>query len=197
MGKIIRRASGDIDCGGYLADVEKAILAFIEPQQNFYDGSGCSCYRLLGYGVHGAEAISSIGSIVQYFNWIQSMYGKEYKNFGRLYCESFCVSADEIKNMDAQTLIAIAGECANTYLNDGHQVLYSVYCNDSGTVLIHFLVNPINHKGYSHWRYSLFGMCSRVDLFNCILGIYKAKIVTSPIIFTNCGVLGYKPIGRI
>ena len=197
MGEIFRRASRNIDYGGYLADVEKAILAFIEPQQYFYDGSDCSFYRLLGYGVHGAEAISSIGSIVQHFNWIQSMYGKEYKNFGRLYCESFCVSADEIKNMDAQTLIAIAGECADTYLINGHQVLYAVYCNDSGTVLIHFLVNPINHKGYRHWRYSPFGMGSRADLFNCILGIYKSKIVTSPIIFTNCGVQGYKPIGRI
>ena len=67
MGEIFRRASRNIDYGGYLADVEKAILAFIEPQQYFYDASGCSCYELLGYGVHGTEPLSSIGIIILNF----------------------------------------------------------------------------------------------------------------------------------
>lgn len=197
MGKIIRRDPRNTDTGCYLTDVEKTILAFIEPQQYFYDVSGCSCYELLGYGVHGTEPLSSIGIIILNFYMVQAMLGMGCRNLGRLYCESFCVSAEEIKNVDTQTLIAIACECALEYQNSGHQVLYSVYRNDSGRVLIHFLVNPVNYEGCKHWCSSLQEMCSREKLFNCILKIYTSKIVTSPITFTNSGMQGYVPISMI
>lgn len=187
MGKIIRGASGSIDCRGYLADVEKAILAFVEPQQYFCDGSVCSRYELLGYGAYGTEPFWPIGNIILHFYMVQAMLGMDCRNLGRLYCESFCISVEEGKSADAQTLIAIAGECALEYQNRGYQVLYSVYRNDSGTVLIHFLVNPVNYEGHRHWCSSLQEMRSREKLFNYILKIYISKIVTSPISFTDSG----------
>lgn len=173
MGKIISYDNGRYERKlYYMQGIENTIVSFIEPERAFQIGTDIRKYELLGYGVHGAESQAPICITILHFFMTQCILGNRCRNLNQIYCESFYIAANEIMNVDVQTLIGIACECALKYHVKGYQVLYSVYRDENGNVLIHFLINPVSYQGYSPWHTTLRELELREELFNQILTIY-------------------------
>lgn len=164
--------------------VEKLIRYVTRTRENEYREND-----LITYGAVGADYFHSSDAMIQQFEYVQNVYGINYRGGRRMYHEVLNLLDWEAERLDSASewLWRVGMECCEVYFKMGHQAVFAVHWDPEKRCHIHFAVNTINFMDGRKWHSSMAEIEQRGMIFNHILHKYQimATGAIEPLEFLN------------
>lgn len=168
MGKLIRHTEGNYTN----TDAVENVIRYVT-RTRVDENSAEEC---VGIGGRGVSCYWNAEIMIRQFQYIQNVFGIQYRGGRRMYHETFSINILEFYELGAnwRVLYQAVLTMSSWYYQRGHQVVFAIHNSNEKGPHIHFAVNTINFCTGRKWHDSMMDLAMRENEFNNILEMYKA-----------------------